>query len=81
MIFKSSLALFHRVNFFNDIFNRDTGTLSTKVSTALVTRPCRIKRAVVGKDLEGDHFKLLKDTHQDMKDFIVACGGNADLKI
>jgi hypothetical protein len=55
----------------NDIFHGDAFALIGKVGTALISCPGGIEGAVMSKNLEGDHLQLVKDTDQDMKDFIV----------
>ena len=40
--------------------------------TAFVSGPGRIEGAVMGDNLEGNHFQVMEDAHQDMKDVIVS---------
>jgi hypothetical protein len=55
----------------NDIFDSNAGALIRKPGTAFVSSPCRIQSAVMGQNFKGNHFKLVKNTDQDMKDFVV----------
>jgi hypothetical protein len=48
------------------------GTFITEVGAAFVSGPGRIEGAVMGEDLEGNHFQVMEDAHQDMKDVIVS---------
>jgi len=59
-------------DFFGDIFNGYPGTSITEVGAAFVSGPGRIEGAVMGEDLEGNHFQVMEDAHQDMKDVIVS---------
>jgi hypothetical protein len=58
--------------------------LSAEVGAAFITSPGRIRGAIMGEDFKGDHFKLMENGNQYMKDFIIifntpsACGGVAD---
>ncbi|MEE9168278.1 MAG: hypothetical protein V3U73_00860 [bacterium] len=52
-----------------------------EISTALVSGPCGIECAIMGKDLKGNHFKLMKDVHKDMEDFIIEDFAYTDTEI
>ena len=58
--------MFH---FVDDVIYGDTAALITKISAAFISRPGRVQSAIMGQDIKGDHFKLVKDIHQDMEDF------------
>jgi hypothetical protein len=55
-------------DFINDIIDSDTTALIAEVSAAFISCPSGIEGAVMGQDFKGDHFKLVKDIDQDMKD-------------
>ena len=38
----------------------------------MVSGPGRIEGAVMGEDLEGNHFQVMEDAHQDMEDVIIS---------
>jgi len=46
-------------------------TAVTEIGTALIPGPGRIKGAVMGQDVESDHFQLMENINQNMEDFIV----------
>ena len=52
-----------------------------EISTAFISGPCRIERAVMGKDLKSDHFKLLKDADQNVEDLVIEGLAYPDTKI
>ena len=60
--------MFH---FVDDIIDGDALTLITKVGAAFISSPGRVQGTVMGQDIKGDHFKLVKDIHQDMEDLVV----------
>jgi hypothetical protein len=47
------------------------GALIAEVSAAFVPSPCGIQGTVMSQDIKGDHFELMKDVNEDVKDFIV----------
>jgi len=49
----------------------DAVALVTEIGASLVSSPCGIKGAIVRQDIKGDHFKVVKDIDQDMKNLIV----------
>jgi hypothetical protein len=57
---------------FGDIFDGYPGTFITEVGAAFVSGPGMIEGAVMGEELEGNHFQVMEDAHQDMKDVIVS---------
>ena len=59
-------------DFFGDILDGYPGTFITEVGAAFVFGPGRIEGAVMGEDLEGNHFQVMEDAHQDMEDVIVS---------
>lgn len=59
-------------DFFGDILDGYPGTFITEVGAAFVSGPGRIEGAVMGEDLEGNHFQVMEDAHQGMKDVIVS---------
>ena len=52
-----------------------------EIGAALVSGPSRIECAVMGKDLKSDHFKLLKEADQNVKNFIIEGLADTDTKI
>ena len=44
----------------------------TEVGAAFVSGPGRIEGAVMGEYLKGNHFQIMEDAHEDMKDVIVS---------
>jgi hypothetical protein len=59
-------------DFFGNILDGYPGTFITEVGAAFVSGPGMIEGAVMGEDLEGDHFEVMEEAHQDMKDVIVS---------
>jgi len=59
-------------DFFGDIWDSYPGTFITEVSAAFVSGPGRIEGAVMGEYLEGNHFQVMEEAYQDMKDIIVS---------
>jgi hypothetical protein len=59
-------------DFFGDILDGYPGTFIAEVGAAFVSGPGMIEGAVMGEELEGDHFQVMEDAHQDMKDVIVS---------
>jgi len=52
-----------------------------KVGTALISCPCGIKSAIMGKDIKGNHLEFMKDANQNMKDFIIETFSQAGTKV
>ena len=62
-------TLFNRVNFVGEIIDGDAAALVTKVGPALISSAARIQGPIMSQDSKGEHFKLVKDIHQDIEDF------------
>lgn len=60
-----------RSGFFPHICHSNIWTFIAKIRASLVSRPSGIESAIVSQDLEGDHLQLMKNTDQDMEDFII----------
>jgi hypothetical protein len=60
-----------RVNFFPHISHGDIWALIAKIGASFISRPAGIEGSVVREDFEGDHLQFMKNTNEDMKDFIV----------
>jgi len=58
--------MFH---FVDDVIYGDTAALIAKISAAFISSPARIQGTIMSQDIKGNHFKLVKDIHQDMEDF------------
>jgi len=48
------------------------GTSIAEERAAFVSGPGMIEGAVMGEELEGNHFQVMEDVHEDMKDVIVS---------
>jgi len=59
-------------DFFGNILDGYPGAFIAEVGAAFVSCPGRIEGAIMGEDLEGNHFQIMEDAHQDMKDVIVS---------